>query len=115
MPFSAISLAISARSGCVSRHRISCDRDSINTGLFPPCEFVAGAVNLTVMTAAKRDGELVADLTPQGPRLRKPKMMGVRRLSSADQARTPSDIFDVLAIPNSPRLRERKRPLVDPC
>ena len=86
--------------------KIFCQGKRINTGLFPPCEFVAKAVNLTVMAAAKRDGELVADLPPQGAWLRKSKMMGIRRLSSADQARTPGDIFDVMAIPNTPRLRE---------
>ena len=72
-------------------------------------------MNFAVVATAERDGELVADLTPQGAWLRKPKMMGVRRPSSADQARAPSDIFNVLTIPNSPRFRERKRPLVDPC
>jgi hypothetical protein len=83
-----------------------CDRDSIDTGLFPPCNFVARAVNLAMVTAAKRDGEFVADFTPQGRRLREPQMMRVRRLSSTYQAWMPGDVFHVLAIPKPTRFRE---------
>ena len=89
--------------------------ESINTGLCPPCDFVTRAVNLAMVTAAKRDGEFVADFTPQGRRLREPQMMRIRRLSSAYQARPPGDVFHVMAIPKPTRFRERKRALVDPC
>jgi len=41
-----------------------CDRDRIDTGLSPPCEFVAEAVNLTMMTSTKRHGKFIADLPP---------------------------------------------------
>ena len=41
----------------------------------------------------KRDGEFVADFTAEGRRLGKPKMMRVRRLSSAYQARMFENVF----------------------
>jgi hypothetical protein len=63
--------------------------ESINTGSCPPCNFVTRAMNLAMMTAAKRNGEFVADFATQGGRLREPQMMRVRRLSSTDQAWTP--------------------------
>jgi hypothetical protein len=47
-------------------------RDSrIDTGLFPPCGFIATAMNLTVMTPAQRYGELITDLAAKRSRLSK--------------------------------------------
>ena len=53
----------------------------------PPGFFIGGLVQLPVMAAAERYGELVADFEAQGARLRKPEMMRVARLSSADETR----------------------------
>lgn len=53
---------------------------------FPPRNFVTGLMKLTVMAAAKRDGELVADLEAERPRLGKAKVMRVGRLTAANEA-----------------------------
>ena len=65
----------------------------INASLRPLGEFVTGAVDFAMMTAAQWDGELVADSTAEGRRLREPQMMRVRRLSSAYQAGTSENVF----------------------
>ena len=54
--------------------------------LAPPCSLVTVAVNLTMMTSAERDGELIADFETQGSGLRKPQVMRIARLPAADQA-----------------------------
>jgi hypothetical protein len=77
----------------------------INASLRPLGEFVTGAVDFAMITAAQWDGELVADSTAEGRRLRDPQMMRVRRLSSAYQARPPSDVFQVMAVAKPPRFR----------
>jgi hypothetical protein len=52
----------------------------------PPAGFVAGAVQLAMMSTAERYGELVADFEPERSGLRKPQVMRVGRLAAADQA-----------------------------
>ena len=79
----------------------------INSSLQPPRGFIAAAVNLAMMTAAHRNCELVADLPPECPALHEAEVMSVRRSPAADQTRTGGDKFDVLAVTNPPRLRQR--------
>jgi len=43
----------------------------------PPRNFVAGLVQLAMMTAAQRHGELVADLKTERSRLRKAQVMWI--------------------------------------
>jgi hypothetical protein len=74
---------------------------------FPPCGFVAAAVNLAMMSPAQRDRELVADLASQGSTLCEAQMVGIRRLPAAHETRLRSHISDVFAITNSARLRQR--------
>ena len=88
--------------------------ERIDAGLFPPCEFVARAVNFAMMHAAERDNELVADLTPECTLLREPKMMRVRRLAPADQAWALGYPLDVNFIAKPPRLRQGQRAFVNP-
>jgi hypothetical protein len=52
----------------------------------PPGYFVAGLVQLPMMTAAERYGELVADFKTQGSGLGKAQMMRIGWLAPADQA-----------------------------
>jgi hypothetical protein len=54
--------------------------------LAPPCSLVTVAVNLTMMTPAERDGELVAHFETEGSGLRKPQVMWIRWLTPADEA-----------------------------
>ena len=79
--------------------------ERIDAGLFPPCKFVARAVNFAMMHAAERDNELVADLTPECTLLREAKMMRVRRLAPADQAWALGYPLDVNFIAKPTRLR----------
>ena len=39
--------------------------DWVDTGLVPPSYFVAAAMDLTVMSSAKRDRKLITDLAPE--------------------------------------------------
>ena len=48
-------------------------------------------MQLPMVTAAERYGELVADLETQRSGLGKPQVMWVRRLMAADKARLRSD------------------------
>jgi hypothetical protein len=53
---------------------------------FPPGYFVAGLMKLAVVTAAKRHGELIADLEAERPWLGKAKVMRVGGLAAANKA-----------------------------
>jgi hypothetical protein len=55
------------------------DLDRVDTGRLPPRSLVSGAVNRAVMGAARRDGEFVAGLAAEGPRLNVPKMQLPRK------------------------------------
>ena len=76
----------------------------VDAGVFPPCTFITAAMHLAVVSPAQRHGELVADLAPKCLRLRKPQMMGVRRLTTADQTRLFSDEPDMVLVANATRL-----------
>ena len=52
----------------------------------PPGEFVAGLMQLAVMTSAEGHGELIAYLEANGSRLRKAQVMRVARLAATDKA-----------------------------
>ena len=67
--------------------QIASDRHGVDAGLLPPPRFVAAAVKLSVVLPAQRDGEFIAHLPSECPRLGKPEMMGIGGFSTADQAR----------------------------
>ena len=60
--------------------------DGLETGFRPPVRFLAGAVQFAMVCAAQWDRELVADLEAETAGLRKPQMVGVAGLASADEA-----------------------------
>ena len=66
---------------CWQRVRLQPERagsDSrINAGIFPPCGFIATAMDLAMMAAAQRHGELIADLATECAVLREAQMMGI--------------------------------------
>ena len=62
------------------------DLQGIDLQIFPKSGFVPGLMNLAVVSAAERDGELVADLATERLRLAKAEVMRVSRLAAADQA-----------------------------
>src|SRR5208282_4980056 len=79
----------------------------------PPGGFIAAVMNFPMMSATQRDGEFVAYLPPECPVLRKPEMVGIRRLPAANETRTLGDEFDMRPVANPPRLRQCQYALVD--
>ena len=64
-----------------------CDLQCIDLEGFPPIFLIAGLMQLSVMTPAKRHGELITDFKTDRPRLRKAQMMWIGWLPPADEAR----------------------------
>jgi hypothetical protein len=64
-------------------------------------------MQLAMMAAAQRDGELIADLAGERPALGKAQVMGIARLTAADQARLLGDEIHVVAVANAPWLGVR--------
>jgi hypothetical protein len=60
---------------------------SIDFEILPPRHFIAGLMQLPMMPAAERDGELVAHFETERSGLGKPQMMWIGGLPTADQAR----------------------------
>jgi len=48
-----------------------------------------------MMAAAQRNGELIADLPPERPRLREPQVVGIRGLATTNQTRLLGNRFDI--------------------
>ena len=70
-------------------------------------------MNLAMMAAAKRDGELIAHLAAERAVLCEAKMVSIRRLSPADQTRLLGDEFKVRLVPNAPWLRQSEQAFID--
>src|SRR5262245_65839624 len=70
-------------------------------------------MNRTVMDATQRNRKFVARFAAERPRLYVPKMMGVRRLSAADEAWLLRDVAQVLPVAIAPRRGNREHTLVD--
>ena len=58
----------------------------IDFQILPPGHLIAGLMQLPMMTAAERHGELVADFETQRSGLGKPQVMRIGRLPATDQA-----------------------------
>jgi len=67
----------------------------INAQAIPPGALRARSMQLTVVAAAERHGEFVADLTAERPGLRKAQMMRVGGLAAADQAGLRRNVFQM--------------------
>ena len=65
---------------------VSC-LESIDPQALPPGLLIASLMQLSMVTAAERHGELITDLETDRSRLRKPQMMRIGRLPTADQTR----------------------------
>jgi hypothetical protein len=85
----------------------------INASFFPPLRFIAAAVDFAMVTAAERNSELIADLAAKCPALHKPEMMGIGRLSPADQARMLGDRSDVIPVTRPTGFGHGKHAFVD--
>ena len=63
------------------------DLQRLDVEPLPPGDFIAGLMQLPVMTAAERNGELVADLEADGSGLGKAQVMRIGWLPAADRGR----------------------------
>src|ERR1035441_5591845 len=61
------------------------DLNRVDIQVVPPGHFVASLVQLTMMAAAERNGELIADFQAQGSGLRKAQVMRIGRLTPTDK------------------------------
>src|ERR1700728_2136027 len=86
--------------------QLSGDGDRIKLHRFPPCRFVATAMEDTMVGSAKGHCELVADPAAQRTWLGKSQMVGVRRSSSAEQARLRRHELKMRAIAVAARFAE---------
>src|SRR5262245_44589674 len=68
------------------------DLNGIDAGRLPPGLLVAGAMDGAVMRAAERDGEFVAGLAAERPRLQVAKMMRIGLFAAADKTCLLGDI-----------------------
>ena len=50
----------------------------IHPDVSPPGGFIATVMNLAMVSSTQWDGELIADLPPECPALRKSEMVGIR-------------------------------------
>jgi hypothetical protein len=85
----------------------------IDPDIPPPCRFIAASMDLAMVPSAQRDSELIADLAFQRAALGKAQVMSIRRLPSANQARLPGNISNVISVTNSARLRQRQHALMN--
>src|SRR6516225_4985043 len=90
-------------------------RARIDTCFFPPHGFVTAAMNFAVMSSAKRNRELIADLTAKGRKLCNTEMMRIGGTPAANQAWLLGDGFHMLPVANSTGHRQRQDRLVDAC
>src|SRR5215831_10971186 len=67
----------------------------------------------TVMPAAERNRELIADLAAERTGLGKSEVVGVRGLAATDEARLLGDIAQMLPVAIPPRRSDRENALVD--
>ena len=79
----------------------------------PPC-FITAAVDLSMVTAAQRDGEFVTDLFAERPALGEAEVMGIAGYASADQAGLLRHVFEMSPVTDPPWLRKREHAFVDP-
>jgi hypothetical protein len=89
------------------------DFDGVDTSRLPPNLLVAGAMHRAMVGAAQRNGEFIAHLAAERPRLQVAKMVRMRLFAAADEARLLRDITKVLSVPIAPRCSDCEHALVD--
>ena len=65
--------------------KTSGDWQRFDLEVLPPGHLIAGLMQLPVMTAAQRNGELVADFKADGSGLGEPQVMRIAGLPAADE------------------------------
>ena len=89
------------------------DLDGVDPGRRPPGPLVAGTMDRAMMRAAERDGEFIAGLAAERPRLQVAEMMRIGLFAATDETRLAGNIAKVLAISIAPRCRNHEHALVD--
>ena len=89
------------------------DFDGVDPGRRPPGLLIAGAMDRAMMRAAERDGEFIAGLAAERPRLQVAEMMRIGLFAAADEARLLGNIAKVLAVSIAPRCRNDQHAFVD--
>ena len=74
------------------------DLQRFDAQLFPPWHFVSRLMQLSMMAAAERHGELVADLHAEGARLGKAQVMRIAGVAAADEAGLRRDKVQVRTV-----------------
>ena len=87
--------------------------ERIDARLFPPSDFVTGPVHFAMVGPAQGDNEHIAHLAPEGSGLREPKVMRIRWLAPAYQARAFGDPFDMNFVAKPTGFWERQHTFVD--
>src|ERR1700722_3478810 len=87
----------------------------IQSKFCPPSSLIAVAMELAMVPATKRNGELIADFATKRPLLCEAQMMGIRRYAAAQQARLTHDRLNMLSITNTSRFRQSKYTFVNPA
>ena len=89
------------------------DLDGVDVGRLPPGLLIAGTMDRAMMRAAERNGEFIAGLAAERPRLQVAEMMRIGLFAAADEARLLGNIAKVLAVSIAPRCRNHEHTLVD--
>jgi len=84
---------LSPRLGAALLPQLLRNTEGTDVEMAPPGNFIAGLMQLPVMTAAEWNGEFIAHFKPEGSRLCKPQMMRVSRLTPANKAGLGSHKF----------------------
>src|SRR6516165_8761362 len=85
----------------------------IDAGLCPPGGLIATAMHLAVMSAAKRNRKLVADLAAECRYLRKPQVVSISGASAANQTGLLGNRCNVLAVANATLHRQGQYTFID--
>jgi hypothetical protein len=85
----------------------------IDAYLVPPYGLVTATMQFAMMTAAKRNGELVADLAPERRALCKAQVMGIGGTAATDEAGLLNDISYMLPVAQPAGLREGQGALIN--
>jgi hypothetical protein len=87
--------------------------DGIDSSLFPPCALVTGAMNLTMVDAAKRDDEFIAHLAAQRTWLHEAQVVRIGMLSPTNQTRLFSNKPQMFFVAMATWFGDHKNALVD--
>ena len=84
------------------------DRERINAQVIPPGGLVAGVVELPMMGATERYGELIAHLLAHGTRLHEAKVMRVGWGAAAEKAGLFADEEEMILVTGPSRTRDQE-------